>query len=162
MIQKKILAPKKKIFVSAGSIFKSLFCLRFMFPIFYTGSFQVPPEIPIWSKLLLHKPEKCPPPPPPTGGGANYVIARITEEGSGEASIAKCYDFPANSLLCLLGMFPWVFIQTQQLYGLMKLNDLDCQVYNWHNKLLKPQVGVSKCKMEQDLLVYSWGYLNAQ
>ena len=162
MIQKKILAPKKKIFVSAGSIFKSLFCLRFMFPIFYTGSFQVPPEIPIWSKLLLHKPEKCPP-PPPHRRGCELCNCKDHRRRKWRSINCKVLWFSSkHSLLCLLGMFPWVFIQTQQLYGLMKLNDLDCQVYNWHNKLLKPQVGVSKCKMEQDLLVYSWGYLNAQ
>ena len=62
------------------------FCLRFVFTIFYTASFQVPPEknhpylksqfppkIPIWPKSLLHKrSEKWvspPSPPSPRRGG---------------------------------------------------------------------------------------------
>ena len=59
------------------------FCLRFVFTIFYTGSFQVPPKknhphlkcqfppkIPIWPKSLLYKhSQKWLSPPSPRGVG---------------------------------------------------------------------------------------------
>lgn len=44
---------------------------------------------------------------------------------SGETSFAKYYDFQANTV-------NFGIIQTWQLYRLMKLNDLDYEVYNWH------------------------------
>ena len=78
--------------ITIGIIF---FCLRFVFTIFYTGSFQVPPKknhphlkcqfppkIPIWPKSLLYEHSgnwlspPCPPPPPhhPSNGGGGRGV----------------------------------------------------------------------------------------
>ena len=77
-------------------IFFFFFCLRFVFTIFYTGSFQVPtkknhphlkcqfqPKIPIWPKSnmnIVKNGSALPPPPPSPRGNANYVLSTITIE----------------------------------------------------------------------------------
>lgn len=67
----------------------------------------------------------CLPPPHHTGVCELCYHMGHKRKKSGETSIAKCYDFQANTV-------NFGIIQTWQLYRLMKLNDIDYEVYNWH------------------------------